>query len=158
MVWNDADPGSPRHRVPLSAAQRRELVQIIGAGVLSISLVVYMIATAASPGDAAAAAPAPEATAVSAMQPPAPTVRVVSTEWIAPVSAPAITPPLTTHLPDAPSPLRTVRPSQPRTQLARARTEPASTPGRLTKKLARFVVGDGQFAVRPFPTVPELER
>ena len=149
MVWQKTEVDRPRDTVRLSWAQKRDLFQILAAGACSSGLIFAIILlppvvpteVGASAGILAAASPPPPVT-------------VISTELTAPVSVPVLR--------AAPRPGATLRASRtlPSSRLARAEAKPvqARSPMKLSKRLGRLVTGDGQYTVRPCPTVPELER
>ena len=149
MVWQKTEVDRPRDTVRLSWAQKRDLFQIIAAGACSSGLIFAIILLPpVVPTDVGASA------GVLAAASPTPPVTVISTELTAPVSVPVLR--------EASRPGATLRASRtlPPSRLARAQvkavqSKPSMT---LTKRLGRLVTGDGQYTVRPFPTVPELER
>jgi hypothetical protein len=95
---------------------------------------------------------------VPSAPPVVPEVMVVVTE----VRAPVTTPQLTTPALNSPAP----RPRRPVALVARAQKSQAApvtaaaVPSQkpLTRRLARFITGDGRYDVRPFPTVAPQRR
>jgi hypothetical protein len=157
--------GPEDEKVRLSPRQKRELLELVAAGVMSA---VFFVAPVVLVRDTLGARPqarprpvpeqvaaAGEIPAPSAVAPPrlaAPmagleSVRVVRTDVAAPVS----TPELLTNA----AVVRAVRWSGPRSR----RPAPA-VPARMTigRRIARLFAGDGTHTVQPFPVVPATDR
>lgn len=132
-----------RPTASLPRRQRRELVQLVAAGGLSVLFFVApMVLTQTGsppPPGAAAAAPAESVE----------TVRVVRTTVPVETSVPRFAP----VAPTAKTPRRATarRPEG-------ARTASADPRPRLVRRLARLFAGDGRHDIQPFPTVPSANR
>jgi hypothetical protein len=141
VIWKDDAAGTPRTGVPLTPAQKRDLMRMAAVGVLSSGLIVAVF-IAPRPG---VPGPSPAAQTARADTP----ITIVSVDVLADVSVPVLAP--------APAKRTAVRRAGQRPSGVRA-AGAAPAPVKLSKRLARFVVGDGQYSVRPFPTVPAVER
>lgn len=142
MVWNTDGAETARASVLLSGAQRRDMAFMAAAGVISTGLILAIFLTARRP--------AVEHAASASSGRAASRVTIVSSTIAAEVTAPELQ--LSSRHDQAVRPAR--RQPAVRAALAAAPVQRE----KLSKKLARFVVGDGQYAVRPFPTVPGQDR
>jgi hypothetical protein len=137
----------------LSWRQRRELLELVAAGVMSaVFFTAPVVLVRHTPPAKSAPAPAP-ASAVAAKSTPVPmaplqAVQVVTMDVAVPVSSPELAAtPAVVHAVrwNAPPPSR--RPVTPR--------PPRQTLGR---RIARLFAGDGTHTVQPFPGVPATQR
>ena len=143
MVWNNPGEGRAREIVPLSRAQKWDLTRMAAAAVLSTGVLLAVLVEFPAPADPISASVMDGVAA----RVPAPII-VVSAGVPAQVTAPA----LRLHVQKRAT-LRAPRRAQP--ALANSRPAPPAT---LSKKLARLVVGDGHYGIRPFPAAPERKR
>ena len=136
--------------IPLSRRQRRDLVELVAAGVMSavfFALPVVMVRDTFAPKSVPP--PAPEATRapLAVRAPDVAAVQVVTTDVVVPISSPELQA-------AAPAVVHAVR-WTPRSR----RTVPAVSPRpSLGRRIARLFVGDGSHTVQPFPSVPATER
>jgi hypothetical protein len=156
--------------VHLTRAQKWDLARFAAAVAVSsvfFSVPMFVIGARSAPSHPEASAPsvtvAQEVAIASVSEPvvsstpdqlevPSPprrhTVSVVTSTEVAQASSPALAGP--NRVPALPNRL-TPRPVQ-----LRARTQTPATPvqpAKLTRRLARFIAGDGKYNVKPFPTV-----
>lgn len=139
MVWNDNGSHGYRESVMLSRTQKRDLLQILAAGALSTGVVVALVLVQF--------ARASDRDRVAADVAAGDLVTVLSRDVLVPVSVPVLQPavrPVTRRRAPASSP-----------RLARA--EPAAS-AKVSNSFVRLLVGNGQYKVRPFPTVPAPDR
>jgi hypothetical protein len=133
-----------------SRSQKRELLELTAAGVLSAIFVASPIFVTIQP--ARSGVTPPPATTVAQASPSgfvSAAVQVRTTDVTAAVSAPA--------LQAAPAVLRTLRSSPaPRRRASAVAALHMRVP--LGRRIARLFAGDGSHTVQPFPTVPATER
>lgn len=137
--------------VHLSWRQRRDLLELIAAGLMSavfftapVFLVRDALGTRPRPAPVRAEAPRPATVRMAPLE----SVHVLRTDVAAPVSTP--------ELVAADPALRAVRWATP----TRARRELHPMPQRLTlgRRIARLFAGNGTHTVQPFPSVPATDR
>jgi hypothetical protein len=128
----------------LSNRQRRDLLELTAAGVISVLFVatpLFLI------GEGARSTAQPQVRQpIDAAIPPR--VQIVTTDVAATVSTPAL------------EAFRPVVPGVRRAALVRPREKAASVRARVPigRRLVRLFAGDGTHMVRPFPTLPGTER
>src|SRR3954454_9328789 len=139
--------------IPLSRRQRRELVELVAAGVMSaafFALPVVMVrdtfaSKSVSPPPVPEARQAPRAVRATDLA----SVQVVTTDVAVPISSPELQA-------AAPAVVHAVRwNSPPRSRRPVAALSPRPSLGR---RIARLFIGDGTHTVQPFPSVPATER
>jgi hypothetical protein len=150
MSLENSGPAAGEAR-SLSWRQKRELVELVAAGVMSavfFTAPVFLVRDTLGrrrPAPIAATAPPPRAPI-----PPAPlaTVQVLTTDVAVPVSIPALV--------ATPRVVRAVRWTAPPRP---SREAPAAAP-RLTlgRRIARLFAGNGSHTVQPFPSIPTTNR
>jgi hypothetical protein len=152
MMSLDDSGSTELETIPLSRRQRRDLVELVAAGVMSavfFALPVVMVRDTFT--SRSVPPPAPEHShaprTVRAADPAS--VQVITTDVAVPISSPELQS-------AAPAVVRAVRwNTPPRTR----RTVPAVVPRpSLGRRIARLFIGDGTHTVQPFPSVPATER
>jgi hypothetical protein len=137
----------------LSLRQKRDLVELVAAGVMSavfFTAPVFLVreARAVKPQ----VTPIPDVAPVreASPMPPLESVRVLTTDVTAPVSIP--------ELQRTPAVVHAMRWTA--TPAPRTRRSPVAARGRLPlgRRIARLFAGDGTHTVQPFPTIPATER
>jgi len=138
--------------IPLSRRQKRDVVGLVAAGVMSAVFFVVPIAVVhdglgarPAPTPAPTAHPLPASIRVADLE----SVRVITMDVAVPVSTPELQAP-------APSVVRAVRWSGP----PRIRRAAPAVPPRpsLGRRIGRLFAGNGVHTVQPFPTIPATER
>jgi hypothetical protein len=151
MSLEDSGP-TELETIPLSHRQKRDLVELVAAGVMSavfFALPVVMVR------DTFGAKPVPPPAPEARQAPPAlriddpESVQVVTTDVAVAISSPELQA-------AAPAVVHAVRWSTPPRS---RRTVPAVSPRpSLGRRIARLFAGDGTHTVQPFPSVPATER
>ena len=138
--------------IPLSRRQKRDLVGLVAAGVMSAVFFVLPIAVVRdslgakpAPAPPPAAHPLPASIRVADLE----SVRVMTMDVAVPVSTPELQAP-------APSVVRAVRWSGP--PRSRRTAPPVAPRPSLGRRIARLLAGNGAHTVQPFPTIPATER
>lgn len=127
----------------LSNRQKRELLQLAAAGVLSAVFVAAPLFLVRNTGPGPAPKPQVRQSAdLSAVS----RVQILTTDIPAPVSTPALK-----RLRPAASRMRQAALARPHAKVASARVP-------LVRRLARLFAGNGSHTVQPFPSVPATER
>lgn len=150
MSLRDSGP-TELETIPLSRRQRRDLVELVAAGVMSAVFFALPVVMVRDTFTSKSVPPAPEQShaprTVRAADPAS--VQVVTTDVAVPISSPELQA-------AAPAVVRAVRwNAPPRTR----RTVPAVLPRpSLGRRIARLFIGDGTHTVQPFPSVPATER
>jgi hypothetical protein len=139
-------------RIPLSGRQRRDLVELVAAGVMSavfFALPVVMVRNTFGSKSLPPAVPAAGEVTPAVPIADAVSVRVVTTDVAAPISSPELQA-------AAPAVVHAVRwRTPPRSRRVVAAVAPRPSLGR---RIARLFAGDGTYTVQPFPSVPATER
>jgi hypothetical protein len=140
--------------IPLSGRQKRDLVELVAAGVMSavfFALPIVMVRDTFASKSIPPAAPAASQTppAVRSASADAESVQVVTTDVEVPFSSPELQA-------AAPAVVHAVRWSTP----PRSRRISPAPPPRpsLGRRLARLFAGDGTHTIQPFPSVPATDR
>jgi hypothetical protein len=151
MSLEDSGPAAGETR-PLSWRQKRDLVELVAAGVMSA---VFFIAPVFLVRDTLGRRPRQTPIAATTPAPPAPivaaplaSVQVLTMDVAAPVSIP--------ELVAVPPVVRAVR----WTAAPRPRREVPAVAPRLTlgRRIARLFAGNGTVTVQPFPSIPSTDR
>jgi hypothetical protein len=129
----------------LSHRQKRQLLELAAAGVLSVVFFAAPLFLIRNVGVSTAPMPQVRQSVESSA---IPRVQIITTDVPAPVSTPA----LQAMRPTVPR-MRQPAPVRPHGKVASARTRVP-----FGRRLARLFAGDGTHTVQPFPTLPATER